>query len=316
MTGSWLRRAFAAAACVTAALLAGCGSSNTVSALTPARVIVFGDAFSSLGAGGSGKYTVNDGSVNNWTQQAAAGYGRSIASLADGGTGYAVANARVTSAVDAAGGANPSITQQITNFLAVDKFGANDLVIINAGMSDIVAETMAFTAGSQTSAAVLDKASAAGTEYGAQILRLVKAGAKFVAMSGTYDLSRSPWAVAIGQTSLLNQASGKFNDALLISTVDLGGNVLYVDAAFYFNLITGNPANYAFSNAAAMVCNSVDPGPGIGIGLGQVNSSLCTPSTVGGQDYSKFVFADGLYATPVAQRLFGDYAYSRIKNRF
>ena len=51
-----------------AMLLAGCGSSNTVSALSPARVIVFGDAFSSLGAGGAGKYTVNDGTVNNWTR--------------------------------------------------------------------------------------------------------------------------------------------------------------------------------------------------------------------------------------------------------
>lgn len=314
MTGLWLRRAFMAAACVSVALLAGCGSSNTVSALTPARFIVFGDAFTDLGAAGAGKYTVNDASVNNWVQQMALQYGRTVTSTADGGTAYSRGNARVTSAVDAAGGAAPSITTQITNFLAAGSFGPNDVAVVSGGVSDVIVEVSAAASGTQTSAAMLANSGQAGRELAAQVRRLVTAGAKYVVVVGPYDLSRTPWGGT--NATLATQASGKFNDELLVTIVDLGANVLYVDAAFYFNLVTANPANYSFTNATTVVCNSVDPGPGIGTGNGQVNSSLCNTGTVGGIDYSKYVFADNVYVTPQAQRLFGDYAYTRLKARF
>ena len=58
-------------------------------------------------------------------------------------------------------------------------------------------------------------------------------------------------------------------------------------------------------------------GPGIGIGAGQVNSALCTPSTiVAGADYNRYVFADKVYLTPNAQRLFGDYAQQTLSHRW
>jgi outer membrane lipase/esterase len=62
----------------------------------------------------------------------------------------------------------------------------------------------------------------------------------------------------------------------------------------------------------------VDPGPGIGIGSGQVNSNLCTPSTIaaGREEYTTYLFADPVYPTPRGHQLFGDYAYDRIRNRF
>ncbi|MES2975132.1 MAG: SGNH/GDSL hydrolase family protein [Pseudomonadota bacterium] len=316
MTGLWLRRAFAAAACVSAALLAGCGSSSTVSALTPARIVVFGDATAALGTGGGSRYTVNDGSLNNWTLQVAAQFARPLGSTADGGQSHAVANARVTSAVDAAGGANPPVTQQITNFLAAGAVGTNDLIIVNAGTSDIIAQTAAVIAATQTGADAVTNAGVAGKELGAQVRRLVTAGAKYVVVVGPYDLSRTPWSTASGQAATIFQASSKFNEELLISIVDLGANVLYVDAAFYFNLVTSSPTTYSFDSAVNVACNSVNPGPGIGTGAGKVDSSLCTPSTITIADYNKAVFADGVYSTPQMQRLFGDYAYSRIRNRF
>jgi len=316
MTGLWLRRALAAAACVSAALLAGCGSSSTVSALTPSRIIVFGDASASLGAAGAGRYTVNDATNNNWTLQVAALFARPLASIADGGLSHAVAHARVTSPVDAAGGANPPVTQQITNFLAAGAVGPSDLVMVSAGTSDILAQIAAVIAGTQASADATANAGLAGKELGAQVRRLVTAGAKYVVVVGPYDLSRSPWSTASGQADAIYQASSKFNEELLISIVDLGANVLYVDAAFYFNLVTSNPTNYSFDSAVNVACNSVNPGAGIGTGAGQVDSSLCTPATSTIADYNKAVFADRVYVTPQMQRLFGDYAYSRIRNRF
>ena len=94
MTNNWLRRTAVLAACASAAVLVACGSSTVDSAITPTRIVSFGDAFSDLGQSGV-RYTINDGSVNIWTQQFAQNYGRTITSVAAGGTSYARGNARV-----------------------------------------------------------------------------------------------------------------------------------------------------------------------------------------------------------------------------
>jgi len=157
----------------------------------------------------------------------------------------------------------------------------------------------------------------AGEDMAAQVRRLVTAGAKYVVVTGTYDLSKTPWAKTIGREALLTDASSRFNEGLLVGIVDLGANVLYVDSAYYVNLYTSVPANYGFNNATAAVCTSVDATNGIGIGAGQVNSALCNTSTLltgAGQD--SFVFADSVYLTPSAQRQFGTYAYDRLRARW
>jgi phospholipase/lecithinase/hemolysin len=147
---------------------------------------------------------------------------------------------------------------------------------------------------------------------------------------GPYDLSRSAWAVQTGQTALLQHLSAvtgntganqprSFDERLLISMVDLGANVLYVDAPLEFNLITASPSASGFdlTDATNVVCTSVDSGPGIGTGANQVNSNLCTPSTITpGADYTKFLFADRVYPTPRGHTIFGDFAFSRIRERW
>jgi outer membrane lipase/esterase len=61
----------------------------------------------------------------------------------------------------------------------------------------------------------------------------------------------------------------------------------------------------------------VDATNGIGIGAGQVNSALCTPSTLlSGASQTSYVFADPVYLTPSAQRQFGTYAYDRLRARW
>ena len=65
------------------------------------------------------------------------------------------------------------------------------------------------------------------------------------------------------------------------------------------------------------MCTSVDPANGIGIGTNQISSKLCTTGTIAaGIDPTLYEFADAVYFTPQAQRLFGTYAYGRLKLRF
>lgn len=317
MAANWMRRTVLVAACASAALLAACGSSTTESAITPERFIAFGDANSDVGQNGS-LYTVNDGSVNNWTRQVVANYGKTITPSAAGGKSYAVGNARVAGKPDAAGNAStPTITEQIDTFLASGSFAANDVVILSGGISDVIAGMAAVSAGTQTEAAMVAASRKAGEDMAAQVRRLVNAGAKYVVVTGTYDLSKTPWAKSIGREALLSDASSRFNDGLLVGIVDLGANVLYVDLAYYVNLYTSIPANYGFNNATTPVCTSVDATNGIGIGAGKVNSALCNTSTlVSGANQSSYVFADPVYLTPSAQRQFGTYAYDRLRARW
>ena len=319
MAVNWLRRSVLAAAGVSAAmLLAGCGSSTIESALKPERFIAFGDGLSDVGQVNGARYTINDGSVNNWAQQLAATYGITLTPVSTGGTSYAQGNARVTAHPDAAGSASAlTVTEQIDKFLANASFKDSDVVLLSAGAGDLVAQMAAVTAGTQTSDQMLANAQQAGRDLGAQVIRAVNAGAKYVVVAGSYNLGRSPWAKAIDQKDLLTQASSNFNEAFLVSVVDYGSKVLYIDAAYYFNLLTASPSSYSFDDATTPVCTAIDAGPGIGIGAGQLNSALCNANTLlPNANSSKYVFADALYFTPAAQRLFGPSAYDRLHARW
>jgi outer membrane lipase/esterase len=313
----WMRRALLALASASALLVSACGSGTIESQLHPSRIVAFGDSFSDLGQGGS-RYTVNDGTTNIWLQAVASNFGVALDNAVAGGTSYATGNARVNTQPNAAGSsATPTVKEQVDLFLAGNSIAVNDLVIINGGIADIVAEMAKVNAGAQTSDQMIANVQQAGRDLGAQVLRLVQAGGKHVVVVGTYDLGKSPWARSTGQTALLSDASGKFNEKLLLSIVDLGANVLYVDAALLFNLMVSTPTSYELSNVTDVVCTSVDPGPGIGTGAGQVNSALCTTSTiVPGVNYATHLFADRVYPTPQGHRQFGAYAYDRIRSRW
>ena len=313
----WMKRAWLLAAGASALLLAACGGGGTVeSRLSPERVIAFGDAMGDVGQTGS-RYTVNDGSVNNWTQFVANSYDRQLTPSSAGGLSFARGNARITAKPDAAGDSStPTVTEQIDAFLASGAPAANDLIMISAGTSDVITQARLALEGSQTSDQMLANLDQAGRELGAQVRRLVAAGAEHVVVAGPYNLGRSPWARQLGSDGLLESASTRFNQAMLVTLVDFGKTVLYVDAALYFNQQTGDGGNNV-SNKTDAVCTSVDPGPGIGTGAGQVNSRLCTTGTlVPGQDYNVWMFADRVYPTPRGHQLFGDYAQGRIKERW
>lgn len=317
MATQWLRRAvLLAAAGASALLLAACGGGSIASQFHPDRLIVFGDAMADIGQTGS-RYTVNDGSRNNWTLFVAREFDRELAPSSSGGLSYATGNARVAAKPDAAGNAaTPTVTEQIDTFLASSAVTTNDLVLVNAGTSDVIVQAQAYFSGAQSEAQMLANLTAASQALAAQVRRIVSAGATHVVVVGPINLGRSPWANQINQNDLLESASRRFNQQLLVSLSDMGSTVLYIDAELQFNLYTSQPSAYSLNNVTEPVCTSADPGPGIGTGTGQVNSRLCTPSTVVTSEYNTYLFADRVYATPRGHDLFGDHASSRIRDRW
>lgn len=323
MSAPWLRRTLLAVACASTAWLAACGSS-VVDGFKPQRMIAFGDSMAYLGnASGSGRYTVNDGSVNNWTVQVAQRYGLTLASSAAGGQSYAQGNARITAKPDAAGNAStPTVSDQVDTFLATQTVLPGDMVLVSAGTADLIVGMMAVQAGTQTADQYLAQVRQAGADLATQVRRLANVNLHVV-VSGVYRLGRTPWAAALGQsdsnsnTSLLTQASDAFNASLLLKIEDLGTHVRYVEMAGYVNPINDSvhrPYNYiGFANSTNPVCISTDSGAGIGTGTGQVNSALCTSSTlVPGADPTTYEFADTVYISPTSQRQLGDHAFNDV----
>ena len=323
MIGNLLRRVALVTVCVPAVWLAACGGGTTVGALTPTRLVSFGDAFSDIGNGGTtSKYTVNDATVNTWVEQLATGYQLTITPSATGGLGYARGNARITGKPDAAGqAATLTVTEQIDAFLSANKPELDDLILINGGVSDIVTQMSSVIAGTTTEADMITHVKQAGADLGGQVRRLVQQGAKHVLVVGVNNLGQTPWATRTGKATMLTNASIKFNEALLLAIVDLGNQVLYVDLYNYANAVVVTPTFFGLTDATTVVCTSVDAGSGIGTGSGQVSSALCTGTTVVAgaevdKKYNSYVFADGLYFTPTVNRLFGTNAFTRVQARF
>ena len=314
MAANWMRRTALVAACASAALLAACGSSSIESALKPEQLITFGDGYSFVR---EQRYTVNNGTVNNWTLQLLDHYQKS-GSATGGLVSFAEGNTRIAQHPDAAGNATtPTITEQVDRFLAMGTPKPNDLLLLNGGISDLIVGMAAVRAGTQTPDQFVANARLNGQALAAQVRRLVAAGASHIAVTGTYDLGKTPWAKSIGQEALLSQASSRFNEALLVALNDQSQHVLYVDAAYYVNLYESSPSSFSFNNATTPVCTSVDAGNGIGIGQGQVNSALCTSATLlPGADADRYVFADAVYLTPSAHRQLGTYAYDKLRARW
>lgn len=310
-------RRFLFAVAATGALLAGCGGGTVVGQLQPTRLVAFGDAFSDVGQAG-GKYTVNDGSVNTWLEQVATRYGLPLTAQAAGGQGYARGNARITAKPDAAGGNVLTVKEQIDAFLAANTPGAGDLFFVGGGFSDVIVQSLASgLTGDQRVANIRQ----AAVDQGAQVRRLLAAGARQIVLTGVYDLGKTPWSTTLGDAgkAQVSTLSGEYNATLKVALVDLGSSVLYIDAANQFNLYANQPGSFGFNDGTTIACTSTGSGAtGIGISSGShVSSRTCTTSSIAaGVDYNLTLFADSVYTTPKAQRLFGDTAFDTIRGRF
>ncbi|WP_028604510.1 SGNH/GDSL hydrolase family protein [Ottowia thiooxydans] len=305
MTSLWSRRAVltAASAGVAAAALSACGSGSVASAITPKRFLSVGDGFSDVGQNGY-RFTVNDGTLL-WTQQLASYYSLPLTAASAGGFSYAQGHAMVATADTISGTNAPSVSVQIDSLLARTAMASDDIAIVTGGIADIVNAVNA----TGISAATTQTVKAAGVAQAAQVRRLVAAGATHVVVAGVYNLGMSPWALGQNLATGVQDLSVAFNDQLLIGIADLGATVLYLDPALFYNLIAGKPTNYPFDDVTRAVCTTAD-------------ATTCNATTIlAGADFNRYVFADNLYFTPAAQRLFVnesflENAYTRLKLRW
>lgn len=284
-------------------LLTGCGNGEIVSALAPNRFISFGDGLSDLGQGGT-RYTINDGTLNTWADRLADRYGKTLYAQVDNGLGYAQGHAP-TQALPR------TLAAQIDAFLSSKSFQANDVVLVNLPMADVLTPLNAVKAGTLSDDAARAQITANGQAQVAQMRRLVAAGAKYVLVLGVYDLGRSPYGISLGLPGWLTSdvlssspAVTRYNDAFKAEAVNMGTNLLFVDAAFLVNRNVQYPSSYGYVNINTAVCTTPD-------------ASTCNATTlISGATASQYVFADGIHLTPYCNRQLGDYAYDQLVARW
>ena len=268
-------------------LLVACGSGSTFEPLVPSRFVSFGDGWSDLGQTGN-RFTVNDGSVNIWVQQLASSYGKTITTRATGGLGFAQGGARVNT------GAN-SIADQITAFFAATTIGTSDVLVIDAGVAEMIA-----LATSAAGIPLNTAAAAVGAALATQARRLTAAGGKHVVIANAPDIGKTPFGAS--RAAELLTATRAFNDSLKTSLADTTNSVLLIDNEAYVNILISTPATLgtnAVVNAAAC--------PGI--------ATACTAANANAS-YGVYLYADDRHPTPAAHRLIGTNAYNRVKARW
>jgi outer membrane lipase/esterase len=316
--------------------LSACGNGTIYQSFTPSRIVVFGDGLSDTGFAGY-RYTMNGASSpSNWVENLALSESLSASSVAPAAPvgsawNYARGNARVSNPIGAASVATLSLSQQMDLFASQQaSFQFSDLVVIQGGMSDLVAEIQAVASGQQSQATALSRLAQAGNDLANLVRRAVTMGAQHVVLINAYDLSKTPYASMSGQSSWMgggsNGAVRVFNDAIKqnlgnLASTYLGDQVYLIDLEAYVNQVVANPGAYSLSNVTDMLCTSADtttlyPGP-IGVGHGQISSSLCNTTTiVSGANPSAYLFADPLHFTPAFQATWGSYALSSVNQRW
>jgi outer membrane lipase/esterase len=294
------RSAKAAMLVCAAAMLAACGSADTFEPLRPTRIVSFGDSLSDLGQAAGQKWTINGVATNIWTETVAGNYGLPLTAQAAGGASYAVGYACVAATLAGAHCSGLPIQSQVSNFLSTQSFAAKDLVLIQGGLSDVVAQAQLLATGSQTQAQMDAALDAAATALAAEIKRMVAAGAKQVALANLPDLGKTVYATQQNQVAVLNLATRRFNYKVKTELLSQGANVYLFDLELFFNRIMGE----ASLNRTEAVCTTP-------------LAKDCTSATlVPGADPATYVFADNLHPTPTVHQRMGAEAYNQLKNRF
>lgn len=329
-------------AALAVAMLASCGGGTQIEAFVPKRVIAFGDETSAIESSSDGqgrKYTINgvefftDTSVSPsvvipvsptkitcasnaiWVQQMAAGFGLLFPECAGGAT---TANGEMRAAK---GAKATELGTQIDLFMSGNNgtFGSNDLVTVMAGMNDII-ELYTSNQPSPTanSSALIEAARQAGTEVGAQVVRITDRGAKVI-VSTIPNMGLSPFAAkeeaanpGEGRAALLSTMSTEFNTRLRLKLQDVrdGGRAVGLILADELVLsMTNNPSLYGITNTTQGACGTTTVDQ-----LLQCDQTT-TQDSVAGQSYgAAWLWADDTHLGPNVQSRLGSAAESRARN--
>jgi len=296
----WPTRGVAVSALSMLLALTGCGSSSKYDEFFPTRIVSAGDFLSyqgTLANAYNDKLTVNDQTINNWVAQLAASYNIVFDPSA---TGLATPDATVT-----------DLTKQLSNF----KVQPGDMLVLNAGMNDILNHTNAVLKKTETPDQAIAALGTLGTSYQLFARDQLKNFAHILILNA-YDLKGSPYAqknaaqfatawpnYTGGLAQFIQDETRNFNNKIISNagTYVSGQGVRLFDAEVLY--LSADFQGYGITTAGLTTAAC----PVIMAGIN------CTDTTAD-PNYNTYLYADDVNVTPVAQRLLGAYAYTFLRS--
>ena len=277
------------------------------------NVVVFGDSLSDTGQFFSSslneysKFTTNPGEV---TVQIVAGhYGFNLQPSRVGGSDYAYGGAGVITDDDGPDPSIPTITQQVTGYLANGaKADPNSLYMVWGGANDIFYHSTQYGIGTiiagagETAAQATTNINAAATQELVLINQLKQAGANYLVVFNLPNIGDTPSAhqdeaLVPGIEAFLTGVSQSYNQTL---NAGLGSHTLAVNTYALFEQVVADPAKYGFTNITTPACTTS-------------SSHDCDGSTLvaPGADQT-YLFADGVHPTTAAHAMLAQVVLSEL----
>ncbi len=295
-----------------------CEASNSVS-----RIIVFGDSLSdggtyaqTAGPKGGGKFTTNPGKI--WVELIAEklnlplkvnrleGFSQPLQVL--GGFNYAQGGSRVMEkSTDQNLTARP-LNEQLGYFLSQYKhFSSTDLILVEGGANDILAQLAMVRANQETPAEALKHVKAAAENLSMLLAAMKASGATKIVLLNLPAIETTPYGLA--QTPENQRGLSKmrevFNQTLASKLSGAGSVVKQIDFYLFDQNFNSNFQKYGFTTVTQPACR-LDIVP-------NKSSLFCSAQTLvaPGADLT-FKYADGLHPTTAYSRVVAEFVYSQL----
>jgi outer membrane lipase/esterase len=248
-----------------------------------------------------GRFTTNPGLV--WAEFVADYYGTRADANGNGqtGTNYAAGGARVASPNPGPFGLPPSLTAQVSAYLAANggRADPNALFTVWGGANDIFAAAAAPAQAQQiVGSAVAAQIGLVGTLQGA--------GARYVLVPTIPDIGITPSFRVQGPAAQAagTQLSTSYNTALFSGLAANGLAVIPVDTFTLLREVAADPATFGFTNVTGTACQPQITAPSV----------VCNPANyVNPSAPFTYLFADGVHPTLRAHEIVGDLAIAMIE---
>ena len=280
------------ALCALAFTLAACGGGGKIYLpFTPTVIHTFGDGL--VDAGQTGKrYTINTtdpvaNPIFSLPEYVAQSYGLPLKPQAQGGNAWGQGKSTVA-----------DLQTQINTRLATAKFSDGDLILISAGMEDVMRESASALSGTVSLGIATANVQTQARLLVRQLEVLERAGARHIYVLPVYDAGHTPWAYKLGQTyvnatSVASALSEAFHNEVLQESYrhsdiryTLFSPTMRTRMAQYVD-VNNAPAT-GITNASDPVCKPP----------GDVDASACLDNNLVSTSPLQYAFADGYHLTP------------------
>lgn len=302
-----------------ATLLGACGGGGKVyDPLHPSAIYTFGDGIVDSGQTAGKLYTVNSSDpstkpVYSFPRMVASGYGIALTAQSAGGTAWGQGGSKIA-----------DMQAQVQAQLAAPGFagfGAKDVIMISAGMEDLIAQTEAVVTGALSEDAAKADIQAKVAAYGDTIRQLDAKGAHYIYILPPYDLRLSPWMTTLQTThgsapAVYMNLYNSLISALVaqLESINAKTQNILLSPGFRTRMGYYTDSSSSQNNAGTSIANTA-----LCAGAGATDASLCTDTTLitaDAAEQAKYLFADNRHPVPVVLDLLAGGTISELKNRW